>query len=415
MADQVSLPQATTQRELALERSQKMSRALADAARKARLTVRRDSFAAPRYSRSNRSARLFAIISALVVVVLPTLASAVYFGLIAADQYQVETQFAIHAGEPIPLDSVGALTGIPSVHQAQDALIVVDYIRSRAMVDKLDKEIDLRAIYSRPEADSISRLDPEAPIEAVVKYWNRRIYTTIDPASGIVTANFRAFRPEDSLKVGEAVLAACEDLINTITRRARQDAYLQAQEEMVRAERGVAQASERFRQVRDQEKVIDPQKSGEATNKMIAELKVDRIKLESELQVNSRSLSPTAPQMRLLQARLEAMNGQIASLEKTLTALNPTQNPTLSQSFLRFDKAKLDQEWAETYYKMIASLLERAKVDYERQQVYLESFVRPSLPQQAEFPRRAWNVFITALAATGAWFALVFTRSMLKG
>ena len=62
------------------------------------------------------------------------------------------------------MDTMGQLTGIPSLHQAQDAIIVTDYIRSRALVDKLDKEIDLRAIFSRPEADFASRLDPVVAI-----------------------------------------------------------------------------------------------------------------------------------------------------------------------------------------------------------------------------------------------------------
>jgi capsular polysaccharide transport system permease protein len=144
-------------------------------------------------------------------------------------------------------------------------------------------------------------------------------------------------------------------------------------------------------------------------------LKLERIKAESEIQVNLRSLSPTAPQMRILQARLDAMNSQIASLEKTLTSANAAGDPTLSQSFLRFDKARLDQEWAETYYKMMGALLERAKAEYERQQVYLESFVRPALPQQAEFPRRLWNVFMVAFGSTAIWLALTYMRSYVKG
>jgi capsular polysaccharide transport system permease protein len=417
MADQATLPDvATTQREIALQRSQKVSRALQDAARKARLTVRRSSASQGGVSRRNRSARLFGIVSALVMVVLPTLAAALYFGLIASDQYQVEAQFAIHGGEPMPMDTMGSLTGFASLHQVQDSLIVVDYIRSRALVDKLDKDIDLRAIFSRPEADIASRLNPDAPIEDVVRYWEKHIYITIDSSSGIVTAHFRAFRPDDALILGRAVLTACEELVNSITRRSRQDAYLQAQEEMVRAERRVQEANERFRTVRDKEKIIDPQKSAEAVNKMLAELKMERLKAESELQVSGRSLSASAPQMRIMQARLDAVTGQISSIEKTLTTVGgDSADPTLSQSYVSFDKARLDQQWAETYYKMVAGLLEHAKTEFERQQVYLESFVRPTMPQQAEYPRRAWNVFLVALCATLAWLTAIYTRSYIKG
>lgn len=212
------------------------------------------------------------------------------------------------------------------------------------------------------------------------------------------------------------MLAACEDLVNTITRRSRQDAYLQAQEEMVRAERRVSEASARFRDLRDKDRLIDPGKSAEAVNKMVAELKLDRIRAESELQVSARSLSPAAPQMKILKARLDAVTGQIETLQKTLTTASGTgTDPALSQSFVAFDKARLDQEWAQTYYKSVAALLERAKAEYERQQVYLESFVKPTLPQQAEFPRRFWNTFLVALGSALTWLLITYARSLIKG
>jgi capsular polysaccharide transport system permease protein len=248
-----------------------------------------------------------------------------------------------------------------------------------------------------------------------VKYWRQRLYVTIDSGSGVITAHFRAFRPEDSLRISQAVITACEDLVNSITRRSRQDAYVQAQEEMVRAERRVSEAGARFRDLRDKERLIDPGKSAEAVNKMLAELKLDRIKAESELQVSSRSLSPAAPQMKVMKARLDAVTGQIATLEKTLTAASgQSGDPALSQAFVAFDKARLDQEWAATYYKTVAAMLERAKGEYERQQVYLESFVQPTLPQQAEFPRRFWNIFLVALGSTGAWLLVTYARSLIK-
>lgn len=415
MAEQAGLPEVTTQRELALERSQKVSRALHDAARKARLSVRKTSLLQPSFSRASRGSRKFALLSALILLVLPTLIATIYYAFIAADQFQVETQFAVRGGEPIPMDTLGTLTGFPALHQVQDSAIVTDYVKSRSLVDKLDGEIDLRAIFSRPEIDVLLRFDPTEPIEELVKYWRRRITISIEATSGVVTAKFRAFTAEDSLRIARAVLAACEDLVNDISRRSRQDLLAKAQDELDKAQKHLVEVREQYRVLRDKERLIDPVKSADAVNKMLSELRLERIKAENEYQVNSRSLAPTAPQMQVLKARLEAVSGQIANLERTLTTQHAASaNPTLSQSFAVFDKARLDQEWAEKYYQTVAALYERAKLDAERQQVYLESFVRPMLPEQAEFPRRFWNVLLIALGATMIWFLVSFVRSLVK-
>ena len=414
MSEAAGLPDVSRGREVALERSQKVSRALQDAARKARLTVRKSPIVQPAFSRANRASRRFALLSALFIFVLPTLGAAIYFTLIAADQFQVETKISVHNGEMLPTDAVGLLTGIGYITQAQEALVVMHYLESRAIVDQLQSQVDLKTMFSRPEADRISWLAPDEPIEELVKYWRNRLFVGVDPQSGILTVRVRAFRPEDTLAIARAVVADCEELVNNMSRRSRQDAVSKAGEELVRAERRLVSVREGFRQVRNQEGMIDPDKSADSIGRIISDLQTERLKAESELQVNGRTLQASAPQMQVLKARRDAVAGQIESLERTLTATTASGNPALSQSFSVFDKARLEQKWAEDYYKTVASLFEHTKLENERQQVYLETFVKPMLPEQAEYPRRLWTVFLVGICTAIAWFLITYTRSLLK-
>jgi capsular polysaccharide transport system permease protein len=261
--------------------------------------------------------------------VIPTIAAAIFFGLIASDQFEVESQFAIKGRELGPVDAIGALTGMPSLSQAQDGLVIIDYIKSRSLVEKLDREIGLRNFYTRDDIDWIYRFDAEDPIEDFVKYWRKRIYTHIEN-SGIVTVRIRAFTPEDALTVGRAVLAASEQLVNDMSNRSRRDALAQAQEEVSRAETRLVAVREEVRKLRDRERLLDPGKSGEALVKLVGELKLDRIKLDNEYRVSSRSLVPTAPQMQVLKARLDAVTDQIASIEAEMTNANSGREGSLS-------------------------------------------------------------------------------------
>lgn len=411
MQDQATLPQIP-KREQALERSQKVSRALHDAARKARLTVRSGGGWQPGLSRGGRASRSFAMNSAIAIFVLPTLVAAIFFGLIATDQFESESQFAVRGREIGPTDMLGSI-GIPSITQAQDGLVIIDYLHSRALIEKLEREIDLRAIFSRPEIDWFSRLDASEPIEDVVRYWRKRVYASIDP-SGIVMVRVRAFTAENALILGRALLAASEQLVNDMSTRSRRDALAGAQEEVTKAESRLMSVREEFRLLRDKERMIDPTKSADALTKLIGELQLDKIKLQSEYQVSSRSLSPTAPQMQVLKSRLDAATGQITAIQNEMTASKSGGEAGMSGSFASFDKARLDQAWAEKFYQTVAASMEKARLDTERQQVYLESFVTPVLPQSPEYPRRVWNTTLVALCSFGAWFALNYVRSSLK-
>lgn len=414
MHDQITLHDPS-KRELALERSQKISRALHDAARKARQTVRGTTVWQPGFSRARRGSRHFALVTALTVCIGPTLVLAAYLGLVASDQYQVEAKFAVRNRETLGTDLIGSLTGLPALQQAQDGLVVMDYVKSRAIVEKIDGQLDIRSMFSRPGIDFFSRSDASEPIEEFVRYWHSRVKVDVKLPSGIMELKVRAFSPEDALRISNAVIVASEQLVNDISNRSRQDAVTKALEEVNRAEERLAVVRERTRTTRNEQSLIDPKKSGDELIKVLSELEFDRSKLQTELQVGARRLSPSAPQMQQLKAKLEAQNDRIAEFRSTMTTGNAAgRSGTLSGSYAEFDKARLDQEWAEKYYQTVAGSLEKARVDNERQQVYLEAFVQPILPQQAEYPRRLWIISLMALGSTAAWLALNYVRSLLR-
>ncbi len=58
--------------------------------------------------------------------------------------------------------------------------------------------------------------------------------------------------------------------------------------------------------------------------------------------------------------------------------------------------------------RSVAVRWEKARSDSERQQVYLESFVRPVLPQEAEFPRRSFLISLVFGGSFLIWFLITW-------
>ena len=97
---------------------------------------------------------------------------------------------------------LGGLTGGGGLQQTQDLQIIVEYARSRSMVENIENDINLRQIFSREGIDHISRFNPNKPIEALVRYWRKRVDTHYERMSGIITLEVRAFTPEEFAEVG---------------------------------------------------------------------------------------------------------------------------------------------------------------------------------------------------------------------
>ena len=105
------------------------------------------------------------LLSFVVVVAVPAILAGVYYFLIAADQYVAEFRFALRTIEPVRNEVPTILGNVGPSPVGVDSYAVVQYIGSRDIIDDLSKTIDLREMFSRPEADWPARLQLPVTIE----------------------------------------------------------------------------------------------------------------------------------------------------------------------------------------------------------------------------------------------------------
>ena len=289
------------------------------------------------------------------------------------------------------------------MQQAQDSFIVADYINSRAIVDKLEARVGLRELYSHSDIDYISRFNKSKPIESLERYWRWKVSTSIENPSGIVTVDVRAFSPQDAFNIANAVVALSEAEVNELNARAERDLVAQAEREVKRWEKRMRQARDALRDFRNSTGVIDPRAQADSINTLIDQIKSDRIKMEQELSVVSKSLTNQAPQIKDLKSRIQAANDQIEKLRAKLTTRNPSKGgETISRMLIKYDRLELARKVVEKQYTSALAALEGARVSAERRRLYLNAFVKPTLPQEPSEPKRFWY----SLASTVVFFTL---------
>jgi capsular polysaccharide transport system permease protein len=385
-----------------------ISRALRRSAFKARAPVRVFSGGSGfQTRRGDRAFRLGVIASFCVFLAAPLLAASLYWGLWASKQYVTEAKFALRAGEASMLDSLSGLTGLPASQQAQDAQIVTNYIRGRAMVEALDREIDLRGKFSRAEADYFSSFDRSDPIEDLEKYWRKRVDSSIDNMSGIISVSVRAFTPEDSLDILTRVIDLSEKLVNDISTRSRRDALEQSRAELARAEQRLKSATASMREARDAEGVIDAPAAAEAINKIITALRMELSRAEESLAVQASAAVSEAPQGRLLRARAQSLKDQIANYSAQIAGDNSKGGDNLAGRAGVLSTHQLELDFARQQYAVASIAFENARVDVETQHAYLVSFLRPTLAEKSTYPRRWLEWSIIVVPATLGWAVLI--------
>ena len=343
--------------------------------------------------------------------VLPTLGGLVYYGLIASDRYVTEAHFALRpalgGAEKASPDKVGTNAGVPKELIAQDTLITHEYVMSRAMVETLEKELPLRAWFSRDDIDFLSRFDPEKPIEKFVKYWRNRVSIDVESGSGIMTLAVNAFDPQESLTINKAILKEAEHMVNALTMRARQDAVAESNRELKLAEDRLKRVRLAVLDLRNRDGVLDAQKTNEANLKVIGELRTNRINFAVQLAVAQRDLGPNSNRIVELKTQIRDLDENIARLERQSASTDPEQKRLLSDALTRFEALDNERKDAQKYYEAVLAANERARIIAARQIEFFSLIVPPVLAQSAVQPRR---VLMISLIAAGS--AILFAGAM---
>jgi capsular polysaccharide transport system permease protein len=341
------------------------------------------------------------------LVLVPAMALAVYFLVLAADQYVATARFTVREiGVPsLSADRTAASGGtglFASDAPSPFTAVAASYVTSAAILDDLAPHVDLRALMNRDEADFWARLGPHASREQLHRQWLRHVRVSIDRTSGIVTVRLRAFRPDDALDLAKAVLAATEALVNALSRRQRLDALDRARAEAATAEARLREAVTALSALRDAAGTISPLQEAGETLRLLTQLTAERIALDVEIRGLDGALRGDTARLRLLTERRDRIERDVAALRASLAG-RTTTDANLAAALGQFELLEVRRQFAAKLYEMTQARLIAAELDLSRQAVYLHVFEPPGLPQDARYPERWAFSAIAFLSLLTLW------------
>ncbi|KQO52391.1 hypothetical protein [Methylobacterium sp. Leaf85] len=366
-----------------------------------------------------------------IVVILPLCLLGLYFLFLATPQYFAEFRFSVTEVTPSagPLGGGGsggttaaAVASAMGGHSAAAGggtaqnFVVIDYLKSRQVVDELSQTVNVREIYSRPEIDWPNRFDRSRSTEHLVRYWNKMVWANYDPLTGLASVEIKAFRPDDALTIANQLVTLSENLVNKIAKRAEEDAVKFAEQEVVRAKAGLDKARAAMAEFREKEGVIDPIPSVVSGNtQLIGTLRGSVSQLEADYDtIRRQNLSESAPSVVALKSRVQAAREQLASVEREVSGSRSGRN-VLAGVVARFEALDMDRQYAQAILLTSLQSLDRARASAAAQHLYLTPYVRPALPESAGGPRVFLSMVLGAFILAAIWFiGLLAVRSIVN-
>jgi capsular polysaccharide transport system permease protein len=348
------------------------------------------------------------------IVGLPTLAAGVYYFAIASDLYLSEARFIVRSPKQVQTNPIGALLQSSGLSRASDDTAAVqDYMTTRDAVRKLEEHNDLRGIFGRPEGDFVTRFPGmlfwRHDFEALYRRYDHFVSVETSSTTGVTTLGVKAYRPEDAHMIAAALLAYSEQLVNELNERARRDALDMARREVDRAEQHIAQIQDELTAYRVKQKMLDPKTASSGVLELIAQMSSAQATARAQLGELLKN-SPNSPQIPLVKTRIDSLDKLIAEEHAKLSG----QSDSVVAAVTEYERLTLDRELAEKALASAFTSLEAARIEAQRQQLYLETIAQPNLADYPLYPKRVISfavVVASCLIVYGiAWLLVASAR-----
>ena len=336
------------------------------------------------------------------IVGLPTLIAGVYFFAIASDLYLSEVKFVVHGPPKMPTSAISAMLQSSGSGVSGDTFSVHAYLKSRDVVRRLEKEDELRSLLGRPEGDLITRF-PGAwfwrkDFEALYNTYSRFISVEVDSGSGVSTLQVKAYRPEDAQRIARALLTFSEQLVNSLNDRARHDALAVFQGEVSGTEKDIAKIQGQLTAYRIKQKMLDPKSASAGPIALLAQMNGQLANSKGQLAEIIKN-SPNSPHIPLVRTRIDSLEKLIAEERAKITG----DSDSVATSLGEYERLDVQRQLAERTLVSAFTSLEAARLEAQRQQLYLETIAQPNLADYPLYPKR-----VSSFATVAATCMLVY-------
>lgn len=329
----------------------------------------------------------------ILIIVIVSL----YWLLIASDRYVSESHIVIQQTEISGNQSVdfsGLLSGSPGLNRSEQ-LLLREYLLSIDMLKKLDTRLNLRAHYSAPEHDFLSRLwTSQSSAEQFYKYFRDRVNIELDDYSGVLIIRVEAFTPQIAHQIVQMLVIEGEAYMNALANDLAkgQVSFLEAQVALNNTR--ALQARQILLNFQNKKGMVSPQATTENLVSLIAKLESQKAELETQRTALQSYLVPSHPSIVMLNQQIAAINNQLIQEQSRLAAPN---GKTLNRTVEEFQRLEAEANFTQDIYKTTLIALEKVKVESSRTIKKVSILQSPTFPEYPLQPSRIYNTLVSII------------------
>ncbi|MDJ0638693.1 MAG: hypothetical protein QNJ20_07660 [Paracoccaceae bacterium] len=353
--------------------------------------------AAPRKARRHS----WIALSFFLAVAAPIGGAGWYLYEVAADQYASTVGFSVRKEEVAsPIELFGGIADVASTGSS-DSDILYEFIQSQEMVEALDRRLGLADIYTPASEDPFFAYDTTGRIEDLMDYWQYMVQITYDSTTELIEVRALAFTPEDAQAIARAIFEECARLVEELSAIAQEDTIDFAKVELDRAVERLKQAREAVTRFRSRTQIVDPTADLQGQMGLLSTLEQQLAEALIAADLLRESTRTSDPRITQAELRIEVIEARIRDERRKLGREGDGDDYATLLS--EYERLAVDREFAEQAYTAALATYDQALAEARRKSRYLAAYIKPTLAQSSEYPRKEMLLGILTFFLISAW------------
>lgn len=356
------------------------------------------------------------LVTFVIFVVAPSFVVYSYLTERAADQYASTVGFVVRQADSAGPSGGGLLGSLASLGSANnsDSDILYEFIKSQQMIESVDKNLDLRAIYNLPDNDPVFTLGADSSIEDLMWYWSWAVNVFYDPGTGLIELRVLAFTAEDARNIALEISKQSDALINELSAISREDTTRYAREELDKAVDRLRETRQTLTAFRNSSQIVDPTADVQGRMGLLNYLQQQLADTMIEQDLLRDQARDDDPRLQQSQRRIAVIQERIDEERQKIGLGDTGTGEAAAELVGKYEGLIVDREFAEQAYVKALSNYDSAVAEANRTSRYLAEYIKPTTSQEAQYPQRYLIVAILALFLFLIWFILVLIYYSIK-
>jgi capsular polysaccharide transport system permease protein len=326
---------------------------------------------------------------------IPVLFYTFYTLFFQISQFETSTSVMIENKSPNieAASPLASLTGMGN--NLKDLHLLVDYINSYTMLQKLDINLNLQEKYRDIYGIDIFSALLAKNTASFLRHYRKSVNLEINENSATLIIKYKAPTAFEAFEVLNEIVALSEEFLNETNKEVLEKEIRFYEKELENIMVDIRKMKHFLSQKQIETKEISPSRSFESASVSIMEIESELLKQRAELAQLESYLNPNALQVRTAKEKISSLQSQIKKLKKGI--ILEEQSTDNKFSSVSFATAEMELMLLMEKYKMVLQSLEQHKFNAIHKAKHLVEIAKPYEPDEPSYPNRFVNIIIFTL------------------